>query len=116
MTKSALLAPGRSYVPPSARVAYARSRNIADASPIALPPRKLLPRHDGLPFSAALQLVRLLDEIEIRHCDHCADLRYALVDYVRGMVPLERRYTPDVVYDVVVNGAAEVHIRPGLPV
>lgn len=76
------------------------------------PTRVVRQNHDGLPFSSALVLVKMLDDIDIRDCDHCADLRYAIIDYIQGLHPLS---AGDVLYDVLVNGNTERHLKPGRP-
>lgn len=57
----------------------------------------------------------MLDNVDIRDCDHCADLRYALIVYLKGLVPLDQRYTPDEEYTIVVAGHAETHLGEGMP-
>lgn len=75
-----------------------------DEAPLA--PRRRLWRHDGIVLpSTSLAIVRLLDTLDIRDCEHCEDMRYALIAFVRGLSPVA--YVPD----VVVSLPADVQER-----
>lgn len=102
MPRVAMLTPGSIQLPYKSQEIYREKR---------LRPAPRLPTHQGLPMSISLQIVKMLDSLEIRGCDHCADLRYALVAYVQGLVPLDQRVVPDETYLVNVNGLSETHVR-----
>ena len=83
-----------------------------DQAPMA-PMRVVRTSHAGLAFSNAMLLVRLMDEVAVAGCDHCADLHYAIVAFIKGLAPLER--PADVLYDVEVGDHVERHLMAGVP-
>lgn len=88
-----------------------------EEAPLAQPRRVLL-NHDRLPLSSTLVLIRLLDNLDVRDCDHCCDLRYALIDYVRGLNPLAA-FVPDVLvttHDMSNGARKDRHLVPGAAV
>ena len=75
------------------------------------PMRVVRSSHAGLAFSSAMLLVRLMDEVEVAGCDHCADLHYAIVAFIKGL----QERPADVLYDVEVGDNMERHLIAGVP-
>ncbi len=113
MTKYGLLAPETAAIEKTTLAGYRKVRNLRHLSnaDLRMPTPRLM-EHQGLSFSTSLMLVKLLDHLDIRDCEHCADLRFAVIAFIRGMVPLSERYQPDEIYTVLVRGHAETHLRP----
>ena len=90
-----------------------REMNRVKVIQVPPPPKRFLWRHDALPVSSNVVLIRLLDSLDVRECQHCEDLRFAIIAFIKGLSPLAS--VPDetvVLHDA--KGSKRRHLVPGV--